>query len=163
MGALIDILKTDQNTCKIIAKSSKLKNIYVSSKYSSALIDEYPILSIAAACAEGEMTMKGLEELRYKESDRFSAIVDGLNKSGADVKSFKDNITIRGKIFLKGGCVVNANNDHRIAMAFNILSLISEKPIFINGNKSIMTSFPSFFSILKEVGAKWSIHGKENS
>ena len=160
MGASIEISKTDENTCKIKAKSSRLKSIYVSSRYSSALIDEYPILSIAAASAEGEMVMKGLEELRYKESDRFSAIVEGLSKSGADVKTFKNNIIIRGKKLLKGGCELDAKNDHRIAMAFNILSLISDKPIHIKGNKSILTSFPNFFSILKELGAKCHIYEK---
>ena len=144
MGASIEISKTDENTCKIKAKSSRLKSIYVSSRYSSALIDEYPILSIAAASAEGEMVMKGLEELRYKESDRFSAIVEGLSKSGADVKTFKNNIIIRGQKTLKGGCELDAKNDHRIAMAFNILSLISDKPIHVKGNKSILTSFPNF-------------------
>ena len=133
MGAFINITRVSNNTCKIIVKSSNLKNITIESKNSSALIDEYPILAIAAAVGEGKMIMKGLGELRYKESDRFKAIVEGLNKCGVDVKSFKDNIHIKGKKKLKGGCTLDAKNDHRIAMSFNILSLISEKPIFIKG------------------------------
>ena len=163
MGALIDIVRMSNDTCKIIVKSSKLKNISIESKSSSALIDEYPILSIAASCSEGEMIMKGLGELRFKESDRFRSIVEGLGNCGADVKSFKDNIIIRGRKKIKGGCRLDAKNDHRIAMSFNILSLISEEPILIKGNKSILTSFPDFFKTMEELGAISLIYGKQNS
>ena len=89
MGAFINISRVFDNECKIIVKSSKLKNITIESKNSSALIDEYPILAIAAAVGEGKMIMKGLGELRYKESDRFKAIVEGLNECGGDVKVLK--------------------------------------------------------------------------
>jgi 3-phosphoshikimate 1-carboxyvinyltransferase len=160
MGAFINIIRVFDNRCKIIVKSSKLKNITIESKSSSALIDEYPILAIAASVGEGEMIMKGLGELRYKESDRFKAIVEGLNKCGGDVKSFKDNIHIKGKKSIKGGCALDVHYDHRIAMSFNILSLISEKPILIKGNQSILTSFPDFFKTLDRLGAVSLFHGK---
>ena len=163
MGAFINIIREGKNTCKIIVKSSMLKNITIESKNSSALIDEYPILSIAASSAEGTMIMKGLGELRYKESDRFSAIVEGLHKSGADVRSFEDNIIIKGKKKIKGGCIIDAKNDHRISMSFNILSLITEEPIFVRGNKSIITSFPDFFKNLNELGADSAIYGKQKN
>ena len=107
--------------------------------------------------------MKGLGELRFKESDRFKSIVEGLRNCGADVKSFKDNIIIRGRKKIKGGCRLDAKNDHRIAMSFNILSLISEEPILIKGNKSILTSFPDFFKTMEELGAISLIYGKQNS
>ena len=158
MGANIKIIKIKDDTCKILVKSSKLKNIFINSKISSALIDEYPILSIAAACAQGGAIMEGLGELRFKESDRFNAIIDGLNKSGVATKSFKDNIMIKGNRKIKGGCTIDARNDHRIAMSFNILSLVSEQPILIKGNKSIMTSFPNFFNSLSLLGATSSVN-----
>ena len=162
MGASINIVRLEKNTCKIIVKSSKLKNFNIESSNSSALIDEYPILSIAAACSEGIMVMKGLGELRYKESDRFKAIVEGLEKCGVDVKSLKDNIIIKGRKKIKGGCTIDAKNDHRIAMSFNILSLITEEPIFVRGNKSILTSFPGFFKTLQELGVISLTHEKKN-
>ena len=127
------------------------------------MIDEYPILSIAASSAEGTMIMKGLGELRYKESDRFGAIVEGLHKSGADVRSLEDNIIIKGKKKIKGGCIIDAKKDHRISMSFNILSLITEEPIFVRGNKSIITSFPDFFKNLNELGADSAIYGKQKN
>jgi 3-phosphoshikimate 1-carboxyvinyltransferase len=162
MGASINIVRLEKNTCKIIIKSSRLKNFNIESSNSAALIDEYPILSIAAACSEGMMVMKGLGELRYKESDRFKAIVEGLEKCGADVKSLKDNIIIKGRKKIKGGCTIDAKNDHRIAMSFNILSLITEEPIFVRGNKSILTSFPDFFKTLEELGVISLTHEKKN-
>ena len=105
--------------------------------------------------------MKGLGELRYKESDRFKAIVEGLDQCGADIKSLKDNIIIKGRKKIKGGCTIDAKNDHRIAMSFNILSLITEEPIFVRGNNSIMTSFPDFFKNLQELGVIFQTHGKK--
>ncbi|MBF95882.1 MAG: 3-phosphoshikimate 1-carboxyvinyltransferase [Pelagibacterales bacterium] len=158
MGAKIKIIKTNEDKCKIIVKSSNLKNIYLSDNKSSALIDEYPILSIAAACARGYSKMEGLGELRFKESNRFDAIIDGLNKSGVEVKSVKDKIIIKGSKKIKGGCIIDANNDHRIAMCFNILSLVSEEPILIKGNKTIMTSYPNFFNSLISLGANSSVY-----
>ena len=156
MGANIKIIKTKENTCKIKVKSSKLKNISINSKNSAALIDEYPILAVAAACAEGKAIMKGLGELRFKESNRFFAIINGLTKVGIDAKGIKDDIFVRGSKIIEGGCTIDAKNDHRIAMSFNVLSLVSKKPICIKGNKSIMTSFPSFFKTLTSLGATFS-------
>ena len=91
MGANIRIIKENGSQCKIIVKSSKLKNILVKSNKSSSLIDEYPILSIAAACGSGDMVMEGLSELRFKESDRYRAIINGLNKAGVTAVGYKDS------------------------------------------------------------------------
>ena len=97
------------------------------------------------------MMMKGLGELRYKESDRFKSISDGLRNAGVKVNTFDDDMEIIGTRKVLGGNTIVAQNDHRIAMSFNLLSLFSEKPIKVIGNESIMTSFPNFFSTLKSL------------
>ena len=155
MGAKIKIVKRkNQRYCDIYAKYSKLKNITINTSLNAALIDEFPILSIAAACAQGKMVMKSLEELRYKESDRLKAIYEGLKKCGVKVINNSNDLTIYGNINIPGGCNINAEHDHRIAMSFNILSLITKKPVLVNGNGSIKTSFPGFFDFLSNLGVK---------
>lgn len=148
MGGIITINKTSSDRCEIIAEYSHLKNINLNKSDVTPLIDEFPILSIAAACGKGKMTMKGLGELRYKESDRFKSISEGLKQSGVEVNTFKDDMEIIGTRKVQGGSTINAQSDHRIAMSFNILNLFSDKPIKVVGNKTIMTSFPTFFTTL---------------
>ena len=149
MGGIIKINKTSIGTCEIIAKYSNLKNINLNKNDTTPLIDEFPALSIAAACGKGKMTMKGLGELRYKESDRFKSISEGLRDAGVQVNTFNDDMEIIGTRKVLGGNTIFAQDDHRIAMSFNLLSLFSEKPIKVIGNESILTSFPDFFSTLK--------------
>ncbi len=149
MGGKIKINKTSIDTCEIIAKYSILKNINLHKSETTPLIDEFPALSIAAACGKGRMIMKGLGELRYKESDRFKSISEGLRYAGVQVNTFKDDMEIIGTRKVLGGNTIVAKNDHRIAMSFNLLNLFSEKPIKVIGNESIMSSFPNFFSTLK--------------
>ena len=151
MGGIIKINKTSADTCEIIAEYSILKNINLNKNDTTSLIDEFPALSIAAACGKGKMIMKDLRELRYKESDRFKSISEGLRNAGIQVNTFKDDMEIIGARKVLGGNAIYAQNDHRIAMSFNILNLFSEKPIKVIGNESIMTSFPSFFSTLKSL------------
>tara|TARA_Y100000589_G_scaffold239727_1_gene227230 strand:- start:1058 stop:2404 length:1347 start_codon:yes stop_codon:yes gene_type:complete len=151
MGAIIKINKTSIDTCEIIAEYSILKNIKLSKNDATPLIDEFPALSIAAACGKGKMIMKGLGELRHKESDRFKSISEGLRNAGVQVNTFNDDMEIIGSRKVMGGNTISAQNDHRIAMSFNLLSLFSVKPIKVIGNESIMTSFPSFFSTLKSL------------
>ena len=151
MGGEIKINKTSTDTCEIIAEHSILKNINLNKNDTTPLIDEFPALSIAAACGKGKMIMKGLGELRYKESDRFKSISEGLNNAGVEVNTFKDDMEIIGTRKVLGGNIINAQNDHRIAMSFNLLNFFSEKPIKVIGNESIMTSFPEFFSTLKSL------------
>ena len=151
MGGIININKTSVDTCEIIAEHSILKNINLNKNDTTSLIDEFPALSIAAACGKGKMSMKGLGELRYKESDRFKAISEGLRDAGVQVNTFEDDMEIIGNRRVLGGNTIVAQNDHRIAMSFNLLSLFSEKPIKVIGNESIMSSFPSFFSTLKSL------------
>ena len=154
MGGIIKINKTSIDTCEITAKYSILKNIKLRKNETTPLIDEFPALSIAAACGKGKMIMKGLSELRYKESDRFKSISEGLRDAGVQVNTFNDDMEIIGTRKVMGGNTIVAKNDHRIAMSFNLLNLFSEKPIKVIGNESIMTSFPYFFSTLKLL-KKW--------
>ncbi len=149
MGGIIKINKTSIGTCEIVAKFSNLRNINLNKNYTTPLIDEFPALSIAAACGKGKMIMKGLGELRYKESDRFKSISEGLRSAGVQVNTFYDDMEIIGTRKVLGGNTIFAQNDHRIAMSFNLLSLFSEKPIKVIGNEAILTSFPDFFSTLK--------------
>jgi len=154
MGGKVSLDKTSNNTCNITAEYSNLKNITLNKNDAMPLIDEFPILSIAAACGKGKMRMKGLGELRFKESNRFLAIEEGLQKCGVIVNTIGDNMEIIGKRKIIGGTQIDSKNDHRIAMAFNILSLVTEKPIRLIGNNSIITSFPNFFETLKELFQK---------
>ncbi len=151
MGGIININKTSVDTCEIIAEHSILKNITLNKSDTTPLIDEFPALSIAAACGKGKMIMKGLGELRYKESDRFKSISEGLRNAGVQVNTIEDDMEIIGTRKVLGGNTVVAQNDHRIAMSFNLLSLFSEKPIKVIGNESISSSFPRFFSTLKSL------------
>ena len=118
------------------------------------MIDEYPILSILAATAKGPTIMKGVEELRFKESDRIEAIVDGLGRSGVSTTQKQDQLTVFGKgnQKIKGGSIINASNDHRIAMSFASLGSITEKSIEVRGASSIKTSFPNFIGLMNSIG-----------
>ena len=160
MGAKISIENKFTNNfnepvADISAKYSKIKGITLDSKYSSRLIDEYPILAIAAALASGKSVFKGLSELRHKESDRFNGIIDGLKSSGIKVEAKNDDIIIYGNLSrIKGGITINCKYDHRIAMSFLVLGAIAENPIKVIGCNSISTSYPNFISELNSMGTK---------
>ncbi len=136
----------------IIVEYSKLKGVNISSSYSSRMIDEYPILAIAAAVASGKTKLRGLAELRHKESDRFKAIIDGLESCGIKVESENDDIIIYGNNKILGGTTIDCNHDHRVAMSFMILGALSLKPIKVIGCKSISTSYPTFVSDMNCLG-----------
>jgi 3-phosphoshikimate 1-carboxyvinyltransferase len=137
----------------ISVKYSKLKSIHLDSSYSARMIDEYPILSIAAAVAKGKSLFKGLSELRHKESDRFRGIIDGLIASGIKVEEDNDDIIIYGNPSqVIGGVTINCNYDHRIAMSFLILGAVAKKPIKVVGCNSIATSYPNFISEVNSIG-----------
>jgi len=136
----------------IQVKYSKLKPIKVSGSNVVKIIDELPILFIACAACSGVSEFFDIAELRYKESDRIKAMEVGLSKLGIETKSTADSLTIVGGKF-RGG-IIDSYNDHRIAMSFAIAGLISEKPITIMNTININTSYPSFYSTLKESGAQ---------
>jgi len=158
MGANIKLTKkrseAGEPIADIEASYSKLKGINVPAKIAPSMIDEYPILSIAASVAKGTTVMKGLGELRVKESDRLSAIAEGLEESGVEVETTEDSLTVRGSGKIKGGSTIRTHMDHRIAMSFLILGMISEKPITVDDVSMINTSFPGFVGLMNSLGAK---------
>jgi 3-phosphoshikimate 1-carboxyvinyltransferase len=120
------------------------------------MIDEYPILMVAAAFAEGATVMRGLGELRVKESDRLAVMAEGLRAAGAEVEELDDGIVIHGTGGepLPGGAVVRSRLDHRIAMSFAVLGLGTREPVIIDDARPIATSFPGFQSLMEALGAR---------
>ena len=158
MGAKLKIFNkknvNNEVTASIYAEYSKLKGLSVPSERAPRMIDEYPILSMAAACAEGRTIMNGISELRVKESDRIKIVSNGLNKVGIKTIEKPDSLEIfSGEI--KGGCSIDSELDHRIAMSFLILGLVSNKPIKVLRSSTINTSFPNFFEMMLKLGSNF--------
>ena len=156
MGGNIQIKKTGKMSGETVGnikvKYSKLKSIVISKKLAPYLIDEYPILAVAASQAKGTTVMKGLDELRFKESDRLRSIHDNLLYSGIDSNIVKDDLIISGSTsIIPGGNKIDSFHDHRIAMSFSILNLICKKPLKINNIKCIDISYPKFDQDLKSI------------
>ena len=135
----------------IVAKYSKLKGVTIPKERAPSMIDEYPILSIAATCAQGETTMEGLAELKVKESDRLQSIADGLKGCGADFDLGEDYLVVRGGE-VKGGALIKTNMDHRIAMSFLVMGMVTQEPVFVDDVEMINTSFPNFIKLVNELG-----------
>ena len=127
-----------------------LKAINITKEQIPALIDEFPVLCIAAAQADGITTIRGAEELRVKESDRIKAMAEGLRKMGVEVEEFKDGLSIKGNARLKGA-VIESYGDHRIAMAFSIAALVASGTTKINGISAVNISFPGFYKMLRRI------------
>lgn len=144
-----------EQVADLVVKSSKLKGIRVPASRAPSMIDEYPILSIAAAVAEGETLMEGLEELRVKESDRLQAVADGLAANGVKHKIEGDSLTVTGGK-VKGGGLVKTHMDHRIAMSFLVMGMVAETPVAVDDTAMIATSFPNFMGLMKGLGAKFN-------
>lgn len=134
-------------------KSSKLKGITVPADRAPSMIDEYPVLSVAASFAEGITRMEGLEELRVKESDRLAAVEAGLAANGVSTRSGRDWLEVDGGIAPGGGTVVT-HMDHRIAMSFLIMGLASKAQTRVDDSRFIATSFPDFTGLMNGMGAK---------
>jgi 3-phosphoshikimate 1-carboxyvinyltransferase len=131
-------------------RSAKLKGIQIPEELVPLAIDEFPVLFIAAACAEGETILTGAEELRVKESDRIQVMADGLNACGIDAKATLDGIIITSGQLTSG--TVDSHGDHRIAMAFSIAGLRAKGQITINDCANVNTSFPDFIKLASGVG-----------
>lgn len=132
-----------------IKASQTLKGITVPEIRVPSMIDEIPILSVAAACANGTTRLTGLEELRVKESDRLLMMYEGLKACGVDCEMGEDSLTIHGNGKPpKGGAIIQTALDHRIAMSFLVLGLASEKPVTIDDISPVATSFPNFVSLM---------------
>ncbi len=126
------------------------KAVTIDKKMIPGLIDEFPIICIAASQADGITTIRGAEELRVKESDRIKAMAKGLKKMGVEVEEHNDGLSIKGNAALKGA-VIDSYKDHRIAMAFSVAALIAQGTTTIKGTSSVNISFPGFFKILKQL------------
>ena len=133
-------------------RSSKLKAVTVPAERAPSMIDEYPILAVAASCAQGVTRMQGLEELRVKESDRLAAVEHGLHVNGVQTASGPDWLEVTGGP-TKGGGFVPTHLDHRIAMSFLVLGLVSAHPVTVDDGSVIATSFPIFLSLMNGLGA----------
>lgn len=142
----------------ITARTSKLHEVDVPAHIAPSMIDEYPILAIAASCASGKSVMRGLSELRVKESDRLAAIIAGLRANGIEAHEEGDDLVVYGKGGQpQGGGTVTTHYDHRIAMSFLIMGLVSKEPVTVDDTRAIATSFPSFMTLMRDLGAKFII------
>jgi 3-phosphoshikimate 1-carboxyvinyltransferase len=139
----------------LIAEHSRLTGVTVPPARAASMIDEYPILAVAAAFAEGETVMREIEELRVKESDRIALMVRGLRSCGVDVIEEHDGLVVRGTGAPPlGGAEVFTAGDHRIAMSHLVLGLAAEQPVSIDEAGMIATSFPSFMDLMRGLGAR---------
>ena len=136
--------------------SPNMKGIEVPPDRAASMIDEYPILSVVASFAEGDTIMRGVKELRVKESDRIDAMAKGLRTNGMDIDEGEDWWIVHGKGMgnVPGGGLAETFLDHRIAMSFLILGMGSEKPVRIDDGGPIVTSFPNFEPLMSALGAK---------
>jgi 3-phosphoshikimate 1-carboxyvinyltransferase len=160
MGADIETLNLRSDVGEEMAdfriRASALKGVDVPSERAPSMIDEYPILAVAAAFAVGTTRMRGLKELRVKESDRLAGVADGLKANGVAFEIEGDDLIVHGKGRVAGGGTVVTHMDHRIAMAFLMMGLASEKPVGIDDASFIATSFPSFVPMMRSLGADLS-------
>ncbi|MBN9543387.1 MAG: 3-phosphoshikimate 1-carboxyvinyltransferase [Alphaproteobacteria bacterium] len=159
MGGNITIINESnviyEKTVDIVIKHSVLKAFQTEASDFADLIDEYPILSVAAACSKGKSVFKGLLGLRNKETDRLMAICNNLNKMGIDAEIIGDNLEITGGS-PKGGVLIDSEYDHRLAMSFGILSMISKDKVRIKTYDMISTSYPGFFDDIKKLGGSYT-------
>ncbi len=160
MGATIEALNVRSDLGEELAdfcvRATALRGVDVPAERAPSMIDEYPILAVAAAFAEGTTRMRGLKELRVKESDRLAAVAEGLRASGVAVEIEGDDLIVHGKCRALGGGQVATHMDHRIAMAFLVMGLASEKPVGVDDTSFIATSFPSFVPMMRGLGAEYS-------
>lgn len=163
MGADIEVMNArsagGEDVADLRVRHSDLKGVSVPPERAPSMIDEYPVLSVAAAFAEGTTTMTGLDELRVKESDRLAAVARGLELNGVDCSEGETSLTVRGVPGGKGlgnarGAAVATHLDHRIAMSFLVMGLASEHPVTVDDARMIATSFPEFMDLMAGLGAK---------
>jgi 3-phosphoshikimate 1-carboxyvinyltransferase len=146
------------------ARFSRLKGIAVPAERAPSMIDEYPVLAVAAACAEGETHLAGLAELRVKESDRLGTIAENLTKCGVSCVTGPDWLTVRGCGGPPPGpseaTVLETRMDHRIAMSLLVLGLAAARPVTIDDASFIDTSFPDFAGFMRALGANIAVRGE---
>jgi len=157
MGADIEVLNPrsvgGEAVADLRARTSRLRGVTVPKGRAPSMIDEYPVLAVAAAFAEGDTVMDGIGELRVKESDRISATVAGLVACGVDAEEGPERILVHGRGAARGGGMVKTHYDHRIAMSFLVLGLGSAEPVIVDDATAIATSFPEFRDVMAGLGA----------
>jgi 3-phosphoshikimate 1-carboxyvinyltransferase len=134
-------------------RASLLKGVDVPPERVPSMVDEYPILAVAAAFADGTTRMRGLHELRVKESDRLAAVAAGLAAAGARNRIDGDDLVVHGEGRPPGGGTVATHLDHRIAMAFLVMGLAARDGMSVDDGAMIATSFPSFIPLMRGLGA----------
>ncbi|CAM5774511.1 3-phosphoshikimate 1-carboxyvinyltransferase [Labrys miyagiensis] len=157
MGADITMLNArvegGEDVADLAVRHSALHGVEVPAGRAPSMIDEYPVLAVAAAFAKGETRMNGLGELRVKESDRLSAIAAGLAANGVAHAVEGDDLIVSGTGEAPGGGLVTTHMDHRIAMAFLVMGLASRAPVGVDDTGFIATSFPGFIPTMRSLGA----------
>ena len=158
MGAQIERVNERNEGGETVAdlrvRASRLTGVDVPAARAPAMIDEYPILAVAASFAQGTTRMRGLHELRVKESDRLAAVAAGLAQAGVPHAIEGDDLIVHGlEGDVRGGGTVATHLDHRIAMAFLVMGLATREPMTVDDGAMIMTSFPTFIPLMRELGA----------
>lgn len=164
MGGSIEVIDRrnagGEDVADLRVRHSDLRGTVVPPERAPSMIDEYPVLAVAASFAEGETVMDGLEELRVKESDRLAAVARGLEANGVDCTEGETSLVVRGR---PGGkaigaaskeAVVATHLDHRIAMSFLVMGLAAERDVTIDDASMIATSFPNFVQLMRDMGAE---------
>ena len=137
----------------LVIRGSELHGVEVPVERAPAMIDEYPILAVAASLARGTTVMRGLAELRVKESDRLATMADGLAACGVSVEVEGDDLIVHGGRRPTGDVTIDAKLDHRIAMSFLVLGGLARQPVAVEGAEAIETSFPGFATLMNGLGA----------
>jgi 3-phosphoshikimate 1-carboxyvinyltransferase len=143
-----------ETVANLRVRASRLTGVDVPAARAPSMIDEYPILAVAASFAHGTTRMRGLHELRVKESDRLEAVAAGLAEAGVPHAIEGDDLIVHGlEGHVRGGGTVATHLDHRIAMAFLVMGLATREPVTVDDGAMIMTSFPTFIPLMRELGA----------
>jgi 3-phosphoshikimate 1-carboxyvinyltransferase len=160
MGASIE--ETDvrgdagEPMARLRVKASRLRGVEVPPERAPSMIDEYLVLAVAAAYAEGTTIMRGLQELRVKESDRLEATAAMLRVNGVEVEVSGDDLIVHGRGHVPGGGLVATHMDHRIAMSALVMGLAADTPVKVDDTAFIATSFPDFLPLMRKAGAEFA-------
>jgi len=160
MGGNVHFLNEREEGGELVAdirvRFSRLKGVTVPAARAPSMIDEYPVLAVVAAFAEGDTRMLGLAELKVKESDRLAATAAGLAANGVAADVDGDALIVRGTADVRGGGTVATHLDHRIAMAFLTLGLAADRPVTVDDTSMVATSFPEFRALMQGLGATFT-------
>jgi 3-phosphoshikimate 1-carboxyvinyltransferase len=159
MGADVEVANRrdsgGEDVGDLVVRCSALKGVEVPPERAPSMIDEYPMLAVLAAFAEGRTIMRGLGELRVKESDRLAGVARGLKAIGVSVEELPDGLIVEGRGLdgVQGGARIATHMDHRLAMSFLIAGLGTRQPVGIDDSTMMRTSFPGFRSLMRGLGA----------